>query len=124
MEVGPVRLAVGMKPTGSTKIAKPDPVSQALDSVVRRLVKVEKLMKQSAEASPGRTPPGRQQWAPPSGRKPTPRFGKPAWNADGTPNCFRCGQRGHMGKDCPRFGDNRPPKNANAPLPVNASGSE
>ena len=127
MEVGPVKNEVGTKPTVSARQIKPDPVSQALDSVVRRLAKVEKLMKQSVVAPPGQPPPRRQQYATPYGRGQMPRLGKPAWNADGTPYCFRCGQRGHMGKVCPQFGDNvtktSHSKNLNVPLPVNASGS-
>ena len=122
MEVGPVRYPVGSGPT--EKVVKPDPVSQALDSVIRRLAKVEKLMTRSAEAVPRRAPPGRQQWVSPRGRQPPPHFfGKRAWNEDGTPNCFNCGRRGHIAIYCPQVGGNVPPKNASAPLPVNASGS-
>ena len=122
MEVGPLRYPVGSGPTD--KVVKPDPVSQALDSVIRRLAKVEKLMTWSAEAVPRRAPPGRRQWASPGGRQPPPHFfGKRAWNEDGTPNCFNCGRRGHIAIYCPQVGGNGPPKNASAPLPVNASGS-
>ena len=114
MEIGPVQRPV--------KNPKPDPVSGALDAVLKRLGEVERVIReQSASASPKLVEKKR-------------RFGKPAWNADGTPNCFRCGQRGHIGKDCPRFGwSDGPPsgnrhagmasKNASAPLPGIASSS-
>ncbi|RYP28377.1 hypothetical protein DL767_007249 [Monosporascus sp. MG133] len=32
----------------------------------------------------------------------TRHYGKPAWNKDGQPFCFKCGKYGHMAKDCPK----------------------
>ena len=38
-----------------------------------------------------------QEWK----KQPRKKFHKPAYNQDGTPNCFACGQGGHIARECP-----------------------
>ena len=58
-------------------------------------------------------PPPRQAVAPP------PRPDRRRWDPDGTPYCLRCGQRGHMIRECGRVNAVNRPQDQRAPAQGN-----
>ena len=74
-----------------------------LTSCIRGLQKqVGRIEKQTDEQRPYVTAGPKNPR--PMGQSPyvkTKKFGKPAFNQDSSPNCFRCGEAGHIGRNCP-----------------------
>ena len=111
MEIGAASVLL---PKDTAPLPSPSPDKSQQDfykSLVASLNRIENQVKQiKTGGKPQQPKQGQNESNPPQqqGRyqpKMIPKFNKPAWNLDGTPNCFRCGQAGHRGFECPQFGD-------------------
>lgn len=98
---------VGAVPTTTSKLEKT--LDEFTEKMTRKMAKLEQrlnlhsgnFVNNGPRDTPRRRQPRESTHNPP--RDPNRKFfGKPSFNEDGSPNCYNCGRRGHMARDCRR----------------------
>lgn len=99
MEIGSLSQSIKAADRNEELFKTVKEIAGGMKGLQKRLGNVEKQVEELTQQPQRRV---REQKAPNYGQgKAVRKFGKPAYNDDGTPNCFRCGKAGHIGRNCP-----------------------